>query len=222
MEQFFTGYRRIAILVCLGVLVLACAQGPDDQDPPPQTRNRTTKPTPTIYLSPTSEPTVAPTAAPTDTPVPQSQVKRSANMRQGPGTSYPVVRTVNANATVELLAVREEKGQRWYRVRADGVEGWMSATVLSVDDAVAAAVPVDIQTLAPLPTATPKPVAVAKPTATPKPVVVIEPTVKSAPTIVVQSSGVRVGAICRDGSRSSATGRGACSHHGGVDHWLVQ
>lgn len=30
----------------------------------------------------------------------------------------------------------------------------------------------------------------------------------------------RVGAICRDGSRSYATGRGTCSHHGGVDYWL--
>jgi len=32
----------------------------------------------------------------------------------------------------------------------------------------------------------------------------------------------RVGAICRDGTRSYATGRGACSHHGGVSHWLVE
>jgi hypothetical protein len=31
---------------------------------------------------------------------------------------------------------------------------------------------------------------------------------------------VRVGAICRDGTRSYATGSGACSHHGGVDYWL--
>ena len=31
---------------------------------------------------------------------------------------------------------------------------------------------------------------------------------------------VRVGAICRDGSGSSATGRGACSWHGGVARWL--
>src|SRR5439155_27148684 len=29
----------------------------------------------------------------------------------------------------------------------------------------------------------------------------------------------RIGAICRDGSESSATGRGACSHHGGVRCW---
>ncbi|MBR3157420.1 G5 domain-containing protein [Candidatus Saccharibacteria bacterium] len=35
-----------------------------------------------------------------------------------------------------------------------------------------------------------------------------------------QSSGYRTGAICRDGWRSSATGRGACSHHGGVSQWL--
>jgi len=32
-------------------------------------------------------------------------------------------------------------------------------------------------------------------------------------------SGTRTGAICRDGWASDATGRGACSHHGGVDHW---
>ena len=30
----------------------------------------------------------------------------------------------------------------------------------------------------------------------------------------------RVGAICRDGWRSYATGSGACSWHGGVDYWL--
>ncbi len=35
------------------------------------------------------------------------------------------------------------------------------------------------------------------------------------------SSGVRYGAICRDGTQSSATGRGACSHHGGVSMWLT-
>ncbi len=34
------------------------------------------------------------------------------------------------------------------------------------------------------------------------------------------SSNYRSGAICRDGWRSSATGRGACSHHGGVDYWI--
>ncbi|MBR3176472.1 hypothetical protein IKF25_00660 [Candidatus Saccharibacteria bacterium] len=40
---------------------------------------------------------------------------------------------------------------------------------------------------------------------------------RQAPT----SSGTRYGAICRDGTRSNATGRGACSHHGGVSTWLT-
>uniref|UniRef100_A0A914YX33 Uncharacterized protein n=1 Tax=Panagrolaimus superbus TaxID=310955 RepID=A0A914YX33_9BILA len=30
----------------------------------------------------------------------------------------------------------------------------------------------------------------------------------------------RIGAICMDGWRSSSTGRGTCSHHGGVREWL--
>jgi hypothetical protein len=37
-----------------------------------------------------------------------------------------------------------------------------------------------------------------------------------------QAYEVRVGAICCDGSRSYATGRGACSHHGGVCKWLYK
>ena len=32
----------------------------------------------------------------------------------------------------------------------------------------------------------------------------------------------RSGAICKDGSSSSATGSGACSNHGGVDHWICK
>lgn len=32
--------------------------------------------------------------------------------------------------------------------------------------------------------------------------------------------GPRIGAVCMDGWHSSATGSGACSHHGGVHHWI--
>ncbi|MDC0303881.1 hypothetical protein OAL15_02600 [Flavobacteriales bacterium] len=35
-----------------------------------------------------------------------------------------------------------------------------------------------------------------------------------------QGKGERVGAVCNDGWKSTATGSGACSHHGGVDHWV--
>ena len=33
---------------------------------------------------------------------------------------------------------------------------------------------------------------------------------------------VRIGSVCEDGWNSNATGRGACSHHGGVDHWIYE
>ena len=59
------------------------------------------------------------------------------------------------------------------------------------------------------PIAAPAPVPVAPPPANPP----------SAPNTPPET-GRRIGAVCRDGTRSSATGRGACSHHGGVDHWI--
>jgi hypothetical protein len=34
-----------------------------------------------------------------------------------------------------------------------------------------------------------------------------------------QTTRHRIGATCNDGSTSKATGRGACSHHGGVSCW---
>lgn len=39
--------------------------------------------------------------------------------------------------------------------------------------------------------------------------------------VVVSVYSVRTGAKCRDGSSSAATGRGACSHHGGVSYWIT-
>lgn len=32
----------------------------------------------------------------------------------------------------------------------------------------------------------------------------------------------RVGCICNDGTSSTATGSGACSHHDGVKYWLCK
>ncbi len=37
-----------------------------------------------------------------------------------------------------------------------------------------------------------------------------------------KNEGEKIGAVCKDGTRSKATGRGACSHHGGVDHWIYR
>lgn len=30
----------------------------------------------------------------------------------------------------------------------------------------------------------------------------------------------RIGAKCKDGTRSNSVGSGTCSHHGGVDYWI--
>jgi hypothetical protein len=77
------------------------------------------------------------------------------------------------------------------------------------------------------PTNTPDPTATTVPTQTPEPTAVPKPTAKPKPTarpqtIAPVTSGVRVGAICRDGTRSNATGWGACSHHGGASQWLYR
>lgn len=48
----------------------------------------------------------------------------------------------------------------------------------------------------------------------------VAPAVAPATTAPSTGSGGRTGAICRDGTKSSATGSGACSHHGGVAQWL--
>ena len=41
-------------------------------------------------------------------------------------------------------------------------------------------------------------------------------------TAIVSTTTYRVGAACRDGTSSSATGRGACSRHGGVSYWKTK
>lgn len=72
----------------------------------------------------------------------------------------------------------------------------------------------------PTQTPTEPPVQAAPPAATPEPAPA-PPTATPVPTPQAPpESGHRVGAVCRDGTRSNATGRGACSHHGGVDHWI--
>lgn len=43
-----------------------------------------------------------------------------------------------------------------------------------------------------------------------------------APPIPTYTPRYRTGAECHDGSYSSATGRGACSWHGGVYQWLYE
>ena len=48
------------------------------------------------------------------------------------------------------------------------------------------------------------------------------PSIETSSKTKINNVKVRIGAVCNDGSTSRATGRGACSHHGGVDYWLYE
>ncbi|MBM7845373.1 SH3 domain-containing protein [Herpetosiphon giganteus] len=125
----------------------------------------------------------------------------TSNLRQGPSTRYDVITKIAPSDAITILAQRTVYDELWYHVKVGDYDGWMSASLFDVSSEQQAVLTLDRSDLPRLPTVVP--------TARPR------PTARPA-----SNSGQRVGAICRDGSRSYATGRGACSHHGGVDHWL--
>ncbi len=119
--------------------------------------------TPTLTVVPSETPTVTPTA------VPLFQISvPSASLRVGPGTIYPAQSYVYDGDIVEIVA-RNEGDSVWYNVRtAEGLLGWVSATVgnrlneLDNGIDVAATIPVP-------PTRTPTPTPLPTPTFTPTP-----------------------------------------------------
>jgi uncharacterized protein YraI len=139
------------------------------------------------------------TPDPTASAAPLMQVKSSANLRGGPGTNHPIVGRAQPGQQVTVVA-RNEAGD-WYQL-ADG--NWIAAFLVE-----------DVPAVSPGAVSPPQPVPQE---VTPSPS--LTPTPQPEPTKDPRS-GQRYGAICRDGTRSNATGRGACSHHGGVAQWLV-
>lgn len=201
---------------------------------------RTLVPSQTAILPPTRTPTPAPPtvtftpAPPTATPIPVPPTGKAlvqTNMYEAPTNapeSATVLAVLCADDQLEYLSQQRIDGFLWYEVRvvvtpgtcrdpraAVGNIGWVSSSSISSPSASVETyveksgklLPTSIIAPTPMPTAT------ARPTARPTP----QPAAPAAPAI---PGGTRIGAICRDGSRSYATGRGACSHHGGVDHWL--
>jgi flagellar FliL protein len=94
--------------------------------------------------APTSAPpTAAPTAEPTAAPAPTftATVFNGGNIRQRPVVEpCPDCPQLNAGEEVTLFE-RTANGQ-WYRVKAPEGEGWVSATLLTIDAEVAQQVPV--------------------------------------------------------------------------------
>jgi formylglycine-generating enzyme required for sulfatase activity len=73
-----------------------------------------------------------------------------AELRDGPGSVYPVVRALGKNT--ELVAVGRSEGKQWLQVRApDGQVGWVRAEYLQVNVAVDG-----LEVVRPPPTPTPR------------------------------------------------------------------
>lgn len=170
-----------------------------------------TKANPTKVLRPTATPESDATPRPTNTPLPSVTptpnrnvvLAKTVNMRLGPNTAFETVEALPSGTMIVFQSFIDFEGERWFEIKTAGKSGWVSSAVVPVDDVFVNSLPLSH-----------KQFKLPKPTPTPT----IEPTaVPVAPAPVPQ---YRIGAICRDGSRSSATGRGACSHHGGVDYWL--
>jgi hypothetical protein len=183
----------------------------------------------TALPSPTTVPPT-PTAEPTP---PVGHVIKDGNLRSEPRiVPETVLGQLCSNDQIAYISQQLVDANLWYRVRvigrakdcsskqvAIGTEGWASTILVSDPsysiEEYAKVANLTLPTAIIFPTETPRPTAMPKPTPRPTAVPAVVPAVPA-------SGGVRVGAICRDGSRSYATGRGACSHHGGVDHWLYQ
>ncbi|MGB8644450.1 MAG: SH3 domain-containing protein [Anaerolineae bacterium] len=153
--------------------------------------------------SPTDSPVGLSTPAPSHTPVLLSVIaNRDINVRSGPSTNYSVLGTLKQNASARIVGLSPDR--QWYLTEY----GWVSANLVQPQGDVSKA-PV-VTPAAPAPTGT----ATLAPTATATPIIAAQPT---QPHVAV-----RVGAVCNDGTTSTATGSGACSHHKGVAYWLYR
>jgi uncharacterized protein YgiM (DUF1202 family)/uncharacterized protein YvpB len=79
------------------------------------------------YLRVTAATTPPPTSPPTGTGT--ATVTQNLNLRQGPGTSYAILKVMPKGATV---TIRTGPSGGWYQVDYQGVTGWASAQYLSV------------------------------------------------------------------------------------------
>ncbi len=143
---------------------------PTDTPIPP---TNTPEPTLTPTASQTPEPAVTATA--TELPAPRVVAQSQTNLRQGPGTAYPVVGSMAGGEQADVLG-RNAENTWWQVTLADGIAGWVNASLVTANGAVdGVAIAQNIPTLSPTntrppapPTAPPAPpIPVA--TATPKP-----------------------------------------------------
>ncbi len=152
------------------------------QEIPPTSAPPTATPTDTP-VPPTATATPEPTPTATFTPVPVPRVgaeSQELNVRQGPGTNYPVVGRMAQQESAIVLG-RNEAGSWWQVILEDGTEGWVVASLVETNgpmDAVEIALnvapppqqaPAPVATAAPAPNPAPAPAATAAPAPAPQP-----------------------------------------------------
>lgn len=214
-------------LIVVALLVLAaCGSAPAAIVPTdiPPTATRITEADPTETPEPTATEPPTDTPEPTSTPIAVVAVKQRGALRNQPRSGPPTDEYLCPQDQVSVVEQVAVDDFFWYYVRVvdigprcqdnrvrPGAEGWTTSHLLdTVSSEQAALIPTPLANrVTPTPT--------KEPTHTPGPTREPKPTAAPAP-----GGGQRIGAICRDGTRSSATGSGACSGHGGVDHWIYR
>jgi len=129
----------------------------------------TSPPPPTATLAPTQPPASEPptvTPPPTNTPAPIAKVivtAPQANLRQGPGVTYPRAGAVKQGS--EFVVLGKNPAGDWWQIQINGQPAWIYGNLVRVENAESVQVAEAIPTPPPAPTQPPPP----PPTATPKP-----------------------------------------------------
>jgi serine/threonine protein kinase len=142
--------------------------------------------TPSETPSPSATPSPTYTASPSPTPAtPIAVVQRELTVRSGPGTTYPAVTTISADATVEIIGISDDGS--WFQVALPGGQiAWLSASAALVETAGnLAVVPI---ALAPTETPTATATASPSPSTTPSATATLRPTATDTPSITPQPS----------------------------------
>jgi|RhiMetdeSRZDD1v2_1073273.scaffolds.fasta_scaffold229520_4 hypothetical protein len=135
-------FSRWIYLLPLTLVLAACGKTLQASPRTPVVIIQTAPPLPTATIQPTEPLIVVPTATIVPTALPQVRVARAVNLRAGPSTEFAIIRTLEADTLVELQARRDAHGERWYAVRAGDDRGWVSAAIVQIEAAQAAALPV--------------------------------------------------------------------------------
>lgn len=169
-------------LVVVGLLIVLSVIGfilPNDFDEPTTSIQSTNTPVPTFTSTPAgstvtqttspsdteaqAQPTkpqdpptpVRPTATPTQRPM--VTINSDMNVREGPGTNYPVIGTVSSGQQFPITG--KNPAGDWWKINYNGRDGWVFGQLVSPTNAKH----VQIAIVIPTPPSTPKPTSTPRP-----------------------------------------------------------